>query len=271
VRYINLIDVLDSIPRDEHERLQGLNDGLIPMDIEARKAFINNGNRHWRPIKEYMEVASNRKCWFTESMNPGFPNEVEHFRPKLRKVSDDNVVIHWYWFLAFNPINYRLVAKFPNSLNINPDTGLTGGKHDYFNLLADSEHVDDLNLIGTERPVLLDPCVESDTQLLNFSPDGRPVLAANMQGNEEAGFRVDTSNLRLNLDYPTFNAGREEIYNDIQSWVGRGDAAEGNELALSFVQDHLRELVTPAAQYSSAALCYLRCFRDRQWVEDLIY
>ena len=83
--------------------------------------------------------------------------------------------------------------------------------------------------------------------------------------------RVKQSNLLLNLDYTTFNEERERLYNRIHKLVIRGDGYfEQNNPALDDTKQDLQELMLASAEYSKAAECYIRCFRDRTWVEDLI-
>ena len=82
---------------------------------------------------------------------------------------------------------------------------------------------------------------------------------------------VEQSNLLLNLDYPTFNEDREALYNKIRKLVERGDNYIRDSVnAIADVQNDLSALMAEDAEYSKAAECYIRGFRDRSWVEDLI-
>ncbi|RDH84323.1 MAG: hypothetical protein DIZ78_12330 [endosymbiont of Escarpia spicata] len=246
-------------------------DDAMPGKSDAEKVdTAANGNDHWRPVKTHLEDASNRKCWYTESKSPGCQNDVEHFRPKAR-VPKEGCIEHWYWFLAFNPINYRLSSQFSNRLNYNSVLGATGGKGNKFPLMPGSPRVTDMAGLDDEQPVILDPCIEADTELLEFQPDGRPVVSMKHVADVDARYRVEQSKLLLNLDFPTFNEGRESLYNRIKELVERGDryVRDGVD-ALEDVQNDLRALMHEGAEYSKAAECYIRCFRDRDWVEELI-
>jgi hypothetical protein len=270
VRYIDLTAVIASISAGIRNALQQA-DGAMPGKSDADKATAaSGGNARWSPVKPYLEAASSRKCWYTESKNPGCLNDVEHFRPKAR-VTKDGAVEHWYWFLAFNPVNYRLSSQFSNRLNTNSVLGATGGKGNKFPLMAGSPRATDIAGLVNERPVILDPCEQADTALLEFQADGRPVVSPRHSGDADVVFRVEQSNLLLNLDFPTFNEERERLYNKIKRLVERGDRylREGID-ALGDVQDDLSALMQQDAEYSKAAECYIRCFRDRDWVEDLI-
>lgn len=270
MRYVDLDAVLATIPQDKLDKLKRRDNALKLKNSVKKKNDIDKGNALWRPVKEHLEAATNRKCWYTESKNSGFPNEVEHFRPKGRVLKDGNI-IHWYWFLAFNPINYRLSSQFPNRLNINPETGVTGGKGDHFPLLTGCNYASNYDEIGDEIPVLLDPCCKEDTELLEFLPDGRSTLSQNFIGERIAEFRVKESIVLLNLNFPTFNEERESLRNKVLKLVNRGDRyIENNSNAIEDVKEDLQELMAPSASYSKAAECYVRGYRDREWVEELI-
>ncbi len=269
MRYIDLKTFIADIPIREKLKLFRINKSMVALSNTLKETRASNGNIHWAPIKQYLEGMSNRKCWYTESKNPGFPNEVEHFRPKA-KVYENGTLKHWYWFLAFNPYNYRLSSQFPNRLNVNPILGATGGKGDKFPLIASSQYATCFNDIRNEIPMLLDPCNRDDVELLVFHPDGRPVLSPRFQHDTVARERVETSNLLLNLDYPTFNEEREALYNKIHEIVLEGDINPTNIALINSLRRRLKRLMQNDAAYSKAAECYIRCFRDRPWVESLI-
>lgn len=270
MRYIDLAAVIASIPAGIRDALQVVDDAM-PAKSDAEKAdTAANGNAQWSPVKIHLENASNRKCWYTESKNPGCLNDVEHFRPKARVPRAGNIE-HWYWFLAFNLINYRLSSQLSNRLNRNPILGATGGKGNKFPLMVGSPRATDVVGLGNEQPVILDPCNEADTELLEFQPDGRPVVSMRHETEADARYRVEQSKLLLNLDYPTFNEDRESLHNKIRELVDRGDRYIRDGInAIEDVQTDLSALMRPGAEYSKAAECYIRCFRDRTWVEELV-
>jgi len=271
MRYIDIDNVVAGVPKETLDLLRRADNSIRSLPDEKKIIRAKNGNSKWSKIKVNLEAASNRKCWYTESKNPGCLNEVEHFRPKGKVVDEKGVLIHWYWFLAFNPLNYRLSCTIPNGSNVNIlYKGKTGGKGDKFPLLANSNHANDIAGLSNEQPVILDPCNRADTLLLAFSPDGRPVVSPLFAGDATASLRVERSNLLLNLDYPTFNVDRERIYNRVVELIARGDKYNiENSNALTDVVSDLRSIMSADAEYSKAAECYIRCFRDRSWIEDI--
>ncbi len=179
MRYIDINLLRDQIPAEVMTDLNNKHQAIVDGDDQIKQDVIGNGNTTWRHVKGCLEETSNRKCWYTESKNPGCLYDVDHFRPKARKEDGDGVVQYWYWFLAFDPENYRLSCQFSNRLNINPESGLTGGKGDRFPLLGGQAHATTKAEIASENPVLLDPCNSDDCDLLEFQPDGRPVVSSN--------------------------------------------------------------------------------------------
>lgn len=270
MRYLDIQAVIGKFPQAVLDDLQAMDDSMPGRTDEEKDTAARTGNPHWAPAKPYLEAASHRKCWYTESKNPGCLNDVDHFRPKAKVLDGDGAVRHWYWFMAFNPVNYRLSSQISNRLNRNPVLGATGGKGDKFPLMLGSPCATCLTEIVNERPVILDPCSEADTELLEFQPDGRPVVSMAHATDAEACFRVEQSKLLLNLDFPTFNEDRERLYNRIEQLVKRGDSYEACNPALADVKEDLRNMMASDAEYSKAAESYVRCFRDREWVEELI-
>lgn len=270
MRYIDIAEVISTAPKSVLAVLSRADKKIQLLSESEKSTFAEKGNLHWKQIKAHLESVSNRKCWYTESENPGCINDVEHYRPKAKIVDNMGITKHWYWYLAFNPVNYRLSCIMPNRLNSNPLLGETGGKGDQFPLLAPSTHAASVAQIVNELPVILDPCNRTDTEMLAFSPDGRPVLSPGFRNDAVAGYRLEKSKLLLNLDYPTFNVGRERIYNKVVKYVSRGDGHFLNgSPSLEDVKEDLLELMSPDAEYSKAAECYIRCFRDRGWVDSL--
>ncbi len=270
MRYIDLDAVIDAIPPECSENLREEDESMSNKSDEEKVHAARNGGRMWSPVRACLEDASNSKCWYTESKNPGCQNDIDHFRPKARAF-EDNELAHWYWFLVFNPINYRISSQFSNRLHGNPVMDLTGGKGNKFPLMPGSLRATNVAELANESPVILDPCNEADAELLVFQADGRPVVSQRHSDDAAAVFRVERSKLLLNLDFPTFNEDREDLYNRIKCLVERGDRYVGNSVdALEDVQDDLRELMQRDAQYSKAAECYIRCFRDRGWVEEIV-
>jgi len=90
---------------------------------------------------------------------------VEHFRPKTR-VSTTGGIEYWYWFLAFNPINYRLSSQISNRLTRKSVLGATGGKGNKFPLMPDSPRATYMAGLGSEHLSFL---IRATNRMLNCS------------------------------------------------------------------------------------------------------
>jgi hypothetical protein len=270
MRYIDINAVLSRIPLKIINRLAKKDLMLVSSNDQTKQAIITHGKQSWTAVRSILDEASYGKCWYTESINPGCLNDVDHFRPK-GKVENDDEPNYWYWFLAFDPHNYRLSCQYSNRCNTNPTTGLIGGKGDKFPLLNVESRASNKAGIAAERPMLLDPCNESDCDLIVFQADGRPAVSPVHKNDVDINKRVEMSNLILNLDFPTFNQGREALYNSVKNLVDLGETSGAGTPTRIFVTGELKNLMDAKSPYSKAAECYVRCFRDRAWVEQLLF
>ncbi|MDP2227090.1 MAG: hypothetical protein Q8J78_06400, partial [Moraxellaceae bacterium] len=100
MRYIDLNAALATVDTDVIANLETMALSMHAITDDEKANVAANGNPRWQPVKRFLEAASHRKCWYTESKNPGFHNDVEHFRPKGRILDQQGNIIHWYWFLA---------------------------------------------------------------------------------------------------------------------------------------------------------------------------
>lgn len=272
MRYIDLNAAIGTIPANILGELKAADKDIETKSDNDKEIAASGGSTIWSKAKRYLAAANHQKCWYTESKNLGSDNDVEHFRPKGRiKYKNTGTVKHWYWFLAFNPSNYRFSCALSNQKRKNPSTGATGGKGDDFPLLNGTQHATNFAGLVVEQPALLDPCQKSDVELLAFLADGRPVVAPDFAQDQIIQERVQKSNLLLNLDFPNFNEERERLYNKIHKKVTRGDEHfnAGNIVAVDDVIGDLKSWMAADAEYSKAAECYIRGFRDREWVDNL--
>lgn len=248
---------------------------LNEADPNRRKELIVNHRVAWVAFRPLFAGLSHNKCWYTESVNPGTDDDVDHFRPKGRLAEDGTHA--GYWWEALNWRNFRLSCHRGNRLRINPETGDTHGKGDHFPLIDESRRCrtpgDDIHLEG---PLLLDPTDPADPPLLTFAMDGSAALSPLFDGDVVALQRVEASRIVLHLDWPPFKAQRRDLYFDIHEKVARGDehwsrpADIGSKLALKDIVRDLISLTRDEKPYSCAARSYLHLFRTVKWVERLV-
>jgi len=230
---------------------------MVPSD---RQRYIRRyGSRKWSPIKNWLTAKLGRKCWYTEAELVGAPLAIDHFRPVCN-----------YWWLAFDASNYRIACSFANSHQENPLYGCAGGKGNAFPLLGAAIRARGRNNLRWEKPLILDPCVKADCDLVAFQADGRPVINPAHAADPIACQRVDDSKILLNLDHPDFNSKREqlchEIGNDVQAYEELPDGAAARRT----IKARLEGRLAADAAFSSAAKYYLRLHRHLDWVEAIL-
>lgn len=137
------------------------------LDPRKRKAIIHNNRSHWRDadLLNFLKDLSDGKCWYTETKLLAEYPHLEHFRPKSCARNE-----YWdrchdgYWWLAFDIGNYRLSKPMPNTR-----------KGTYFPLRERGLAVSGPGIaISRESPMLLDPTVQSDIDLISFNALGEP-------------------------------------------------------------------------------------------------
>ena len=276
MRFIDL-DLLLTVPEMEAlleaaDRARGEAEAL--GDVDARREYLDQRRAVWTAFRPCFESVFGAKCWYTESENPGTDDDIDHFRPKGRVAECRE---HGgYWWEAFNWRNLRLSCHRANRLRGNPETGRTQGKGDHFPVVAEEERWMTPEEPCLERPILLDPTDPADPPLVTFSPDGRVALSSAHVGTKVLRERFETSRIHLHLDWPRFVEDRRNLYVRILGKILEGDRAnkafsrgsDGGREWLKTVSRELIRMASSAAPYSRAASAYVRCFRDRSWVNQ---
>jgi hypothetical protein len=244
-----------------------------------RSDYINNQSAIWSELKPNLEKLSNKKCWYCESYEKRSFRVVDHFRPK-NNVRDAIPAHNGYWWLAFDPVNYRLSCTFCNSRIRDRETGKVGGKWDYFPIRDESKRVKpEGQNFKRENPVLLDPCNPSDVLLLSFSDDGRAIPAFSKEEKPWAYERADRSIELYNLNEVEIKEARQGIYNRIKILIEDGDeyfqeAYDLNapaSLAFERVIEELARLIHKDSEFSAFSKAIIAGFRDklRPWLNRI--
>ncbi len=104
--------------------------------VAAEKSKFIEGNRaatwgHTEVLTALRAIVGN-KCWYSEVHLEGADPNVDHFRPKGRvrevdaELKDTGTLNDGYWWLAFEPRNFRLACVHSNQRRTDSDT--QGGK-----------------------------------------------------------------------------------------------------------------------------------------------
>lgn len=129
----------------------------------------------WAELRPMLKALSHGKCWYTEAPQQGTDVDVDHFRPKRRvaELAGGNNPHPGYWWLAFDPSNYRYSCIVANRRRRDLSTGRVGGKADAFPIQDEAQRANSPDAdYDAEKPLLIDPCVDSDTRLIAYKADG---------------------------------------------------------------------------------------------------
>lgn len=265
MRHVPIQNLLEKIfanseGKTDKRRLERAHVTVAQRPADDRKTYIdNNGPAKWSPLKNRFTAELGNKCWYTEAELVGASLAIDHYRPKCD-----------YWFLAFNPYNYRVACPYANSPKYNEEHGCAGGKGDNFPLLDETKKARRPRTAKYEKPIILDPCNEDDCKLIAFQSDGRPVLNPAYVDDPVAKKRVEKSKLLLNLDHPHFNTKREQLYNEIKLDINTYEnLPEGSDLR-GPIRDRILSRISKTAPFSTAARHYVSTHRELDWVESIL-
>ena len=114
--------------------------------------------------------------------------------------------------------------------------------------------------------------------MLTFGPSGEVELVSERKGEFIAEAKLEASRLYLHLNWPRFRDDRVTLYNEIERSVHRGedlapkDFSGTHAVAQAFMDicKDLAKLTEPHREYSMAARTYVKMFRDRWWIRDIV-
>lgn len=265
MRHVPLKKVLKRVFADEagqsaKKRLQRAQKAVSLWAVNDRQGYITrNGSEKWSSVKSRLTGLLGNKCWYTEVGSVGSDLAIDHFRPICK-----------YWFLAFDPTNYRVSCQFANSPHHNPIYSSGGGKGIEFPLRKGTLPAIRKKGIHRESPVILDPCNARDCEIVAFQADGRPVINPKYASDEFAVYRLDKSKLLLNLDHPDFNSKREVLSKEIGREVRACETPGIDPELRSDFEESLARRIQTSSEFSTAARYYLSNYRYLDWVEAIL-
>jgi hypothetical protein len=245
-------------------------------DAEARRDLIKRNRAAWTGFRSVFEDIYGRKCWYTESRNPGTDDDIDHFRPKNRvSESPDH---GGYWWESFNWENFRLSSHRANRLRESPESGNVLGKGDHVPLIDEARRWLSPADSCDEEPMLLDPTDPEDSLLITFDIDGRVAVSPSHEESSTVVDRVNASRELLHLDWSPFVEDRRDLYVRILGQVRQGDnaeltALEGAARGRAILKQSAESLIAMTHDrqaYSRAAAAYIRTFKDRDWIDRAV-
>lgn len=251
----------------------------VITDKQERLEAINSRSAIWKELKESLAELSYDKCWYCESREIRSHKAVDHFRPK-GKIAERNDH-DGYWWLSFDPSNYRYSCTYCNSPKTDESTGHTGGKSCHFPLVREEDRAmcpsDDYR---REYPMLLDPTDDSDPRLLWFRTDGECVPSCDNSSNPLGFQQADASIKIYHLNHQDIKEARLAVYERIIELLRRADGIYKrlSDTDIDFknnfrdVLKDIKDMVARSAEYSSAAKAALYASRspDRPWLDDFL-
>jgi hypothetical protein len=177
-----IITVMTSTPTGRKKR----DETLDLSKVSDRKRLYDKKEDLWNndtvQLKENFfesDFIIGSKCWFSEVDSEGAELEIEHFRPKneinpldyvkkgiisnelwlfLDKIKDCQVNRNeGYYWLTYDWTNYKLSCRITNNR-----------KGNYFPLLPNSIPATQYGEEVNEKPVLLNPCIKDEAELIIF-------------------------------------------------------------------------------------------------------
>jgi len=212
-------------------RARELTKELLKKKPEERAAFIDSKRPEtWgnEALLKSLRGAVGNKCWYSEVPLDGFDPNVDHLRPKGRVVEIDHSTFEktgdktpGYWWLAFEPKNFRLSCMHSNQRRVDENT--QGGKWDFFPVEGTrAPEGTEWDLI--EESVLpFDPCSGTDMALLWFSSDGTPTLK-NISPSDKEIRRLRVTIWLFHLDKKEIAQKRRDNVIDIYKNIKAADA-----------------------------------------------
>lgn len=229
-----------------------------------RAAYIKK-NGSWNLLKKWLANASWSKCWYCEAKSARAPFDVDHYRPKLGITVDGMKLAghDGYYWLAYEWRNFRLSCQRCNRPERN-DTNVLHGKANEFPIRSETQRCAlPTGALSAEAPRFLDPCVESDCQLLAHGIDGevKPFAAEGTWEYVRARYTID----RLGFNEwhtPEDKRSRWQTLATLISLVGSSETPQVTaEISKHLSHDH---------EYTSFFRAAIGTHRDKAWVEALL-
>ncbi|MGY0203892.1 hypothetical protein ACW7EJ_10225 [Acinetobacter soli] len=241
-----------------------------------REKLIKAG--HWKTLKPWLTSKSAEKCWFCEAKQVRSPSDVEHFRPKNEvhvhgKIltypsthSNADQQFEGYWWLSYDWRNFRLSCQRCNREEKDSATKIKYGKGNEFPLINENSRCWDLtNNIHTEQPLLLDPCIQSDTDLLLHPLSGEVTPTINDDTTIEYERAKFTINL-LGLNAHGVKDVKLELRHSLETIL---ELNIGNDNVLQKVDQEISNKLNPDTEYYTFIKGIILQYRDEiPWLES---
>jgi len=217
---------------------------------ENRKRFIDEHEGECSEMRDALWHIGYRKCWYSEAPLQQCEGHVEHYRPKKRLSGAGH---DGYWWRAFDWENLRLAHPTVNRRKTDYLTGKTVGKGSYFPLRDEATRAQNRNEEANEEPVLLDPIIPSDIDLLCFSEEsGAPCPRYTRDKNEWLHRRAAESIDYYHLNEGTWNARRADLMATVRKLCEQLETLPRGEVPYNEKFNQIFAYISPNAEFSMA-------------------
>lgn len=234
------------------------------VDHKQRAEYLKK-NTSWNRLKSWLSHLSHEKCWYCEAKSPRSPFDVDHFRPKLGVTVDGKALpgdFGYYW-LAYEWWNFRLSCQRCNRPEkVNRTTRL--GKWNEFPIESEHTRCAPTSIaVHQEAPRFLDPCVQSDCELLAYGIDGevKPARPHGTWEHERARYTVE----QLGLNDWNTPEHRRRNWQTLSLLIEYPEAEKNPEL-IKIVGSYLGA----DQEYSRFFRSAVGAYRDKGWIEALL-
>jgi len=268
--YVDLDKIEEEVPGEWRARARNALDELRAIMPDDRAQWIRQ-HPLWRDLINILRNHRHGKCWYCETNDIRSDNAIDHFRP-AGGVKEDSTH-HGYWWLSYEPRNYRYSCTYCNERRNDKEGGTSGGKWFHFPLInPDSRACAEGDNINNEYPLLLDPAEVEDCDLLWFRPDGLPEPKHSEATDSVCFRRAKESIYFYHLDHKSLRERRRKLFFHIKRLIEDGDLHAGDcerRHDLKKTLKTLRELIDERAPYSATSYAYLSLYKGKPWLRPL--
>lgn len=239
---------------------------LARIILQNERSIFLKKKTTWTKLKTWLAGFSNYKCWYCEAKCLRACLDVDHFRPKLAVTVNRVVIINCngYYWLAYDWTNFRLTCQRCNRPE-EDELKILRGKANEFPLQDEAQRCLPPSVkLDQECPMLLDPCMEADVELLAHGLDGevKPSAPDGSWEYERARYTIDT----LGLNSFTVPEHKRETWQTLLSLIN----AVSSGYPSSEVKPVLEKYISPEHEYSSFFRSVIGTHRTKPWIEDLL-
>lgn len=231
---------------------------------QLRSEYLKK-NGSWGLLKSWLANSSGHKCWYCEAKSTRAPFDVDHFRPKL-SVTVDGIKLakhDGYYWLAYEWANFRLSCQRCNRPEKNDSDTLHGKASEF--PIQDETHRCQLpaGSLTPEMPRLLDPCVQTDCELLAHGIDGevKPMAPTGTWEYRRADYTIK----RLGFNEWNIPESKRSLWQTLATLL----AVVGNNANPAVIAE-LTKHISHDHEYSSFFRSAIGTHRDKAWVDALL-